>query len=213
MATSKKKGRAVKASKSKTPAVDHLCDSEIRHVLRQLMAGHPELTHEVEAVARSLLTDASHDAVADDVEWSVRGIDLDDVFGRAGRHEWGYVDPGEAACECVEEALQPIMADMKRRFELGFLDAAEEILKGLLVLLSHKRQFNAFGPITFELQISDFALAQIMLKLFHHPLQVAFHRFARIDFQDQVHAALEIKAKVYLLLGQKTGPPCWKLAP
>ncbi len=94
---------------------------------------------------------------------------------------------------------------------IGEIDL-HQVFKGLPVFFSDERQVNAFSSITSEFKVPDFALAQLILKLFHHPLQVTFHRLACINFQDQVHAALEVKAEMYLLLRQKTGPPRWKLA-
>ena len=53
--------------------------------------------------------------------------------GRAGRHEWGYVEPTDAAWEILEEALEPFIQDMRRQIELGLEAEALEICKGVVL--------------------------------------------------------------------------------
>jgi hypothetical protein len=73
-------------------------------------------------------------AVADDVEFALRGLDVEELNGRAGyRPGPGYVHPGEAADEILDEALQPFVDDLQRRGELGMLPAATELAVGILV--------------------------------------------------------------------------------
>lgn len=48
-----------------------------------------------------------------------RAMDYDDLNARAGRHEWGYVEPTEAAWEILEETVEPFREDMKRHLDLG----------------------------------------------------------------------------------------------
>src|SRR2546430_8612475 len=38
-----------------------------------------------------------------------------DLNARAGSHEWGYVEPSEAAWEILEETVEPVLDDMKRQ--------------------------------------------------------------------------------------------------
>lgn len=52
---------------------------------------------------------------------------------RAGYHPGrGYVDPGEAADEILDEALQPFLDDLVRRGELGMTAAVVELAVGIL---------------------------------------------------------------------------------
>jgi hypothetical protein len=46
--------------------------------------------------------------------------------------EVGYVDPGQAADEILDEALQPFLDDPARRGELGMMPAAVELAVGIL---------------------------------------------------------------------------------
>lgn len=84
-------------------------------------------------MARSLLGEVTFESVADDVERSLRSLDLDDLGGRAGRHRGSYTTPTEAAWELLQEAVDPVLANMKRQMELGLEADALETCKGLLL--------------------------------------------------------------------------------
>lgn len=61
----------------------------------------------------------------------IAGLEADAIQGRAGKQSWGYVEPTEAAWELLEEAVDDVVADMKRRMELGLDAAAEAICCGI----------------------------------------------------------------------------------
>lgn len=122
------KGNARKGS-----VLDRLKPEEAATVLRRLLAAHPDLSREAERISRSLLHEVTFEAVADEVEDAVRALDLEDLHGRAGRHEWGYVEPTEAAWEILEEAVEPFLDDMRRQIGLGLEAEALEICKGVVL--------------------------------------------------------------------------------
>src|SRR5207253_468947 len=102
-------------------------------VLRSLLERHPELVPEVEEIARATVTDVDANVVAEDVEQAVLDLDIDDLNARAGRKSWGYVEPGDAAWELLEEAIDPFLAEMKRHIELGFEAAATATCAGIVL--------------------------------------------------------------------------------
>jgi len=57
--------------------------------------------------------------------------------GRAGKQAWGYVEPTDATWELLGEAVEDVVADMKRRANLGLHEAAEAICCGIVLGL-HK---------------------------------------------------------------------------
>jgi hypothetical protein len=72
-------------------------------------------------------------AVAEEVEFVLRGLDIDQLNGRAGyRRGAGYVGTGEAAEELLDEALLPFLDDLTRRGTLGLTRAAAEYAVGIL---------------------------------------------------------------------------------
>jgi hypothetical protein len=117
----------------KKSVLDTLSAAEKGELLDQLLAGRPDLRSQAEAYAVERMAAEDRDVVADHVESALRGLDIEELNGRAGyRPGSGYVDPGEAADEILDEALQPFLDDLARRGELGMRPAAVELAVGIL---------------------------------------------------------------------------------
>ena len=128
----KPKGQAARKDTGRR-ALERLKPEEAAGVLRHLLEVHPDLATEAEEMARSLLHQVDYEDVAAEIEDEIRALDYEDLNARAGRHEWGYVEPSEAAEEILEETVQPYREDMKRHLELGLEAEALEICKGLVL--------------------------------------------------------------------------------
>jgi len=115
------------------PLLDRLKPGETVTVLRRLLKAHPDLASEAYGIARSLLRQLAYDDVAAQIEDEIRALDYEDLNARAGSHEWGYVEPSEAAWEILEETVEPVLDDMKRYIELGLEAEALEICKGTVL--------------------------------------------------------------------------------
>lgn len=113
--------------------VAHLNSDERAEVLGELLRRYPELSEEANAVAQDLLEEVSVEAVAEEVVYLITAIDLERLEGRAGRHDWGYVEPDQAAWELLEESLEDVKGDMKRRFTAGKRRSAEKICQGIIL--------------------------------------------------------------------------------
>jgi hypothetical protein len=125
-----------KTATANAEVLDRLGSDELAAVLHSLLKKHPNLRSEAEGIAVKLVSALSVEAIADEVLFNVTNLDLDDLNGRAGRHSWGYVEPVQAAQDLLEEAVEPTLADMKRRMELGLEAAAEAICAGIVLGLS-----------------------------------------------------------------------------
>jgi len=113
--------------------LERLKPEEAAGVLRHLLEVHPELASEAEGMARSLLHQVDYEDIAAEIEDEIRALDYEVLNARAGPHEWGYVEPSEAAEEILEETVEPLREDMKRHLELGLEAEALEICKGLVL--------------------------------------------------------------------------------
>jgi len=111
----------------------YLEHDEHGEVLDQLLQGHPGLRGEVNAIAGVLLDHVSIGAVSKQVAKLVLEIDQEKFWGRSGRKRWGYVEPGEAAWELLEQALEGVQNDMKRRMRAGMESAAELLCQGIVL--------------------------------------------------------------------------------
>ena len=140
-------GRRIRGSspsrKRKGELLARLTPAECTEVLRSLLGRHPQLVAEAEDIARAALTEVDAEAVAEDVEQVVLGLDLDDLNSPAGRHNWGYVEPTEAAWELLEEAIDPFIEEMKRHIDLGFEAAATGTCAGIVLGLYRCRGKNS----------------------------------------------------------------------
>jgi hypothetical protein len=81
------------------------------------------------------------------VQDRITSIDLDALNGRAGKHSWGYVEPGDAAVELLEESIEDLQDDMKRRAELGLLAAAQVVCAGIIQGLYGARDTKSDGAL------------------------------------------------------------------
>jgi hypothetical protein len=128
----KTKGRAGEDGAMR-PLLERLKPGEAAVVLRRLLEAHPDLSAGAEGIARSLLHQVDYQEVAAEIEDEIRALDYEDLNARAGSHEWGYVEPSEAAVEILEETLEPFIEDMKRLLDLGLEAEALEICKGVVL--------------------------------------------------------------------------------
>ncbi len=123
-----------------TPALDALSGAEHARILVELLTSHPELRSEAEDAARRLLDDASLDAIAESVASALEELPLDALAMRSGRIRGrGYVHETEAAWEILEEAVEPFLADLRRRAGLG-LDATVAVAAGVVAGLYRCRE-------------------------------------------------------------------------
>jgi hypothetical protein len=128
----------------KRSALDTLSAAEKAGVLDELLAARPDLREQAEAYAARVVADTDRSAVADDVEDSLQGLDIEELNTRAGyRPGRGYVHPAEAADEILDEALQPFLDDLQRRAGLGMRLAAAELASGILLGLYNCRHGNS----------------------------------------------------------------------
>ena len=113
--------------------LERLKPDEAALVLRRLLEVHPELTREAEEMALWLLQQVKYEDIGAEMEDEIRALDYEALNARAGRHEWGYVEPAEAAEEILQETVEPFLKDLKRHLELGLEAEALEICKGVVL--------------------------------------------------------------------------------
>jgi hypothetical protein len=142
--TAKGKPRSRADTHAATSALERLKADE---VLKILLERHQTLREEAEQIATELVSSPSLEDIADDVLAAVTSIGLDAVNARAGRTSWGYVDPTDAASELIEEAVEDVISDMKRRMGFGLGNAAEAICRGIVVGLRRAEEFESDGAL------------------------------------------------------------------
>lgn len=101
-------------------------------MLHELLRARPELHPEAERIAREQLADTDREAVAEELEWTLRSLSSDELHGRAGRQRWGYVEPTEAAWELLDDSAETYGREIERLRALGMTDAAIETALGVV---------------------------------------------------------------------------------
>jgi len=155
------------SAKSASPnLLERLSPQEAVAVLRQLLERHLELRAEAERLASECMTSDSVEDIAQDVYDRMTAIDLDELNGRAGKHSWGYVEPGEAATELMDESLQDFVDDMRRKAELGLVPAAQNVCVGIVQGLYRARDTNSDGALgwapDFPAEHADYIVRQFL---------------------------------------------------
>jgi hypothetical protein len=130
----------------KNSLLECLNEGEAAIILRRLLVAHPEHDTEAEEIAKTLLRDENFEDIAGDVYDSRQVLGYDELNGRAGRHEWGYVEPGEAAEEILSETVGSLLEDLKRRVDLGLEEEALQMCKGLVLGL-YRLDHNGGGEL------------------------------------------------------------------
>lgn len=110
--------------------------SEGTQVLFAVLDGHPELLPEAESLARRLLSEGTFEGIAGDVVAALAALSPEDAWKAAGRTEFGYVEPLEAATGILEEAMGPFHEELARFLKAGFPDRARQVLMGIVLGLN-----------------------------------------------------------------------------
>jgi hypothetical protein len=148
----RKKSTKVSRSKTEAPPAEtprpvRLTPDEARTVLHRLLERHPELQAEADELARNLMPPPAIEEIADEVFCAVTDVDLDALNKRAGSHAGGYLGPGDAAWELLEESLEPLMDDLKRQMDAGLAAGAEALCVGIIAGLYRARNVNSDGAL------------------------------------------------------------------
>jgi hypothetical protein len=113
--------------------LSYLDPYELAKVLHQILIRHRELRDEANSIASDLLNDISVEAVSEEVTDLILGVGVEVLGNRAGKQPWGYVEPGEAAWEVLEESIEGIQQKMEKRMQAGLERSAEKLCQGIVI--------------------------------------------------------------------------------
>lgn len=119
-------------NKKQGKVLSYLSAEDGKQVLLALVARHPDLASEVTGLVEEVLGRLSFERVADDVLEGIANLEISDLGSRSGR-QLGYVDPGEAAGEMVDEVIEPFVDRIERCAAMGLHEAALEVCRGVLL--------------------------------------------------------------------------------
>lgn len=145
MTTSQSKRQPEPASNN--PVLNQATAYEKAAVLDQLLDGHPELVDEADQLASAILTSVDVDSVATNVAHELESLGIEELATRAGRVRGrGYIHETDAAWEVLEETLEPFLTDIRRRADLGLVEATTTLIAGTITGL-HRLHGTADGSL------------------------------------------------------------------
>ena len=95
--------------------------NEAFEILKQIAKTDKKIKTRIIELARDLLRNVDVEAVCDDVFGALDGIDVHELWDRAGSKTDGYTSPEDMAVKMFEEALEPFLQGLYRAAFNGFV--------------------------------------------------------------------------------------------
>ena len=101
-------------SKSKKELLDSLTADEAYDVLLKLRKKNPDLEEKIYKIAMQVLSTVDTEDIRIDTYNALNSLDTEDLYNRSGKTRYGYIDPSDASWEMFEEAIEPLIHEMKK---------------------------------------------------------------------------------------------------
>ena len=101
-------------------------------ILRCLAEQDGEIAERIDDVAMRIFSSVDIESVASDVQMELESLDVEDVWDRSGSTRHEYVDPGDAAWQMFEDALDPFQDQIERHKQLSMAREAKLVCMGIL---------------------------------------------------------------------------------
>ena len=115
----------------KNDIFNNISPNEALEILRQITKTDKKLKKRIVELAENLFKDVDVDAVCGDVFYALDGIDVHELWDRAGPRTDGYTSPVDMAAEMFEEALEPFLQEMNRLLDLEMHQEAKLYCMGI----------------------------------------------------------------------------------
>jgi hypothetical protein len=124
-----------KAQMMKNPReiIDQLSPTDALSILRTLAESDEQMARRIAEMAMAQLSEVDPEAVAAALYDELDLLEVEEVWDRAGSTRHGYVEPGEAADEMIDEVLAPFLEELEKYQRLGLSVEARKLCMGLLM--------------------------------------------------------------------------------
>ncbi|MBW1777277.1 MAG: hypothetical protein JRJ54_06750 [Deltaproteobacteria bacterium] len=106
--------------------------NEALEILRLITQQDKNLKKKIIELAEDLFRDVDVDDICGAVFDALDGIDVHELWDRAGPKTDGYTSPEDMSVEMFEEALEPFVQEMERLLNLNMLQEAKLYCMGIL---------------------------------------------------------------------------------
>jgi hypothetical protein len=143
--------------------IDHLSPTDALSILRALADSDEELAARIVGIATAHLSEVDPEEVAAVLYDELGALEVEEVWDRAGRTRYGYIEPGEAADQMIEEVLEPFLEELDKYQKISMSTEANRLCMGLLLgLYRFKRESTSEfkdwapdAPIIFAKAVVD----------------------------------------------------------
>ena len=113
--------------------INQLSPTDALAILRALADSDNQLAARIAEMATARLRGVAPEEIAAALYDELNGLDVEEVWYRAGRTRYGYVEPHEAAEQMIEETIAPFLEELKKYQALGMNAEANRMCMGLLL--------------------------------------------------------------------------------
>lgn len=116
----------------KNDIFDKISPNEALKILRQITKIDKNLKKKIIELAEDLFRAVDVEKICEDVFYALDGIDVHELWDRAGPKTDGYTSPEDMSVEMLEEALEPFVQEMQRLLDLEMHQEAKLYCMGIL---------------------------------------------------------------------------------
>jgi hypothetical protein len=112
--------------------IQSLNEHEASRVLKGLLDENPDFLKKAYDCAMKVAADVDIDGICDSVFTCLSMLHIEELNGRTGMTQYGYVSPDDAARELIEDVLAPFVGDIVKNRERGLPAAAKACCIGII---------------------------------------------------------------------------------
>ncbi len=127
-----KKARKGSVEKMIDEILDRISPEEALEILRRLAKKDSDIEKQIEKETAKLLEKIDLEEICEEVFSVLDGIDVHELWDRAGPRTDGYSSPDEMAAEMIEEELDPYNKKLIKYLKLGMAKEAKLSCMGIL---------------------------------------------------------------------------------
>ena len=123
--------KKTKSAKRKMNILKQITADDALAILR-ILAEDKDVGKRIEEIAKESLSKVDLEEIASEVYSELDSLEVEEVQDQSGSTRYGYVDPGDKACEMFEDALESFIEELKKYKKLSMNKEAKTCCMGIL---------------------------------------------------------------------------------
>ncbi len=113
--------------------INQLSPNDALQVLKTLARDDEKLAARIAEIATAHLSEVDPEDIAFELYHELDDLEVEEIWDRAGESRHGYVSPGKAAGEMVDEIINPYLEELGKYQTLGMNAEANRMCMGILL--------------------------------------------------------------------------------